>query len=143
MWNYIWPILLIVLSNAIYHIITKSTPPNASPFLSLTITYILGAIITFTLYRFSPAADKSILVNLKNLNWTSYALGLAIIGLEVGYIYLYRQGWNISIGSLVANILLAVVLMIAIGLLFYKEQISLKQIAGVVLCITGLVLVSF
>jgi drug/metabolite transporter (DMT)-like permease len=142
MWNYIWPILLIVLSNAVYHIITKSTPSNASPFLSLTITYIIGAVITFALFRFSPAADKSLLVNLKNLNWTSYALGLAIIGLEVGYIYLYRQGWNISIGSLVANILLAVVL-IAVGLLFYKEQLALKQVAGVVLCITGLILISF
>lgn len=139
MWNYIWPIILVVTANTIYHITTKSTPSNVSPYLSLTVTYIVGAIFTFFLYRVS-GPEKGIITDLRSLNWTSYALGLAIVGLEVGYIYLYRSGWNISTGSLVANILLAVAL-IGVGLVFFKEPIGLRQIAGIVLCVTGLVLV--
>jgi uncharacterized membrane protein len=68
-------------------------------------------------------------------------LGLAIVGLETGFIYLYRAGWKVSIGPLVANSLVALG-MIVIGLLFYKESLSLKQIIGIVLCMGGLVLVN-
>lgn len=139
MWNYFWPVVLIVLSNVVYNITTKSTPGNASPFLSLTITYLVGAVFTFLIYLFT-AQDKSLIASMKNLNWTSYALGFAIVGLEVGYIFLYRKGWNISMGSLVANILLAVAL-IGIGVLFYKERIDTKQLIGIGLCVSGLVLV--
>ncbi len=139
MWNYIWPLLLIVLSNVIYNITTKSTPGNASPFLSLTITYLMGGVCTFLIYLFT-SSGQGLGSDLKTLNWSSWILGLAIIGLEVGYIYLYRQGWNISTGSLVANILLAVAL-IGVGVVFYKETLALRQIGGILLCVAGLVLI--
>jgi drug/metabolite transporter (DMT)-like permease len=61
--------------------------------------------------------------------------------LELGNILMYRVGWNISIGSLVANILLGLAL-IVIGYLFYKETISAKQLAGIAFCILGLVLIN-
>lgn len=66
---------------------------------------------------------------------------MTIVCLEVGNILLYRSGWNISIASLVCNLGLAV-LLIAVGLIFYKEQISARQVAGIVLCLAGLVLIN-
>ncbi|HBG15787.1 MAG TPA: hypothetical protein DDW93_03325 [Firmicutes bacterium] len=140
MWDYFAPILLIVASNIIYNIATKSTPGEANPFLSLTVTYMVGTFITFVAYWLS-FSDNLLINNLKKLNWTSFLLGFAIVGLEVGYIYLYRAGWNIGIGSLVANIILAIAL-IGIGVLFYKEQINFQQIIGLVLCIGGLILIN-
>ena len=68
-------------------------------------------------------------------------LGLTIIGLEFGYIMAYRAGWNISVGSLVANILLALML-IPIGIIFYKERFELTKVLGSVFCIIGLVLIN-
>ena len=73
------------------------------------------------------------------VNWTGAVLGLTIVGLEFGYITAYRAGWNISVGSLVANILLAV---IPVGLLLYKESITLNQCIGILLCIAGLVFIN-
>lgn len=140
MWSYIWPLVLIVVSNTVYHITAKQTPGNANPFLSLTVTYLVGAAVTFTGYMVTPHG-KGLLQNLSQLNWTSYVLGLCIIGLEAGYIYLYRAGWKISVGSLVANVFLAV-LLIAAGALFYKENLGLKQMIGIGLCIAGLVLIN-
>ena len=83
------------------------------------------------------------LAELSKINWTSFVLGVAIVGLETGYILLYRAGWKISSGALVANICLAFAL-ILIGALFYKykEQITLRQVLGFGLCVAGLVLVS-
>ena len=37
--SYIWPLVLIVVSNSIYHICAKSLPAKADPFAALTITY--------------------------------------------------------------------------------------------------------
>ena len=71
------------------------------------------------------------------LNWAPFVLGISLVALEFGYILLYRVGWNISVGSLVCNIILAIILL-AIGLLFYRELLSIRQIFGVLLCIAGL-----
>lgn len=85
--------------------------------------------------------DKSFLESFKGLNWTSPALGMAIVGLEFGYIMAYRAGWNISVGSLVANIILALAL-IPVGIFFYQEGFGLNKILGAILCIAGLILIN-
>ena len=68
------------------------------------------------------------------LNWAPFVLGVSLVALEFGYILLYRVGWNISIGSLVCNIILAIILF-GIGLLVYREMLSARQVFGVLLCI--------
>lgn len=140
MWGYIWPLALIVVSNTVYHIIAKQTPGSANSFLSLTVTYLVGAAVTFAAY-FVSSPGNGILQNLSKLNWTSLLLGFAIVGLETGYIYLYRAGWKISVGSLIANSLVAL-LLVVVGALFYKESLGVKQIIGIALCIGGLVLIN-
>ena len=64
-----------------------------------------------------------------------------IIGLELGYILAYRNGWAMNTVSVTANITLAVAL-IFVALIFYKEKITAKQIAGIILCGGGLVLIN-
>ena len=73
-------------------------------------------------------------------DWTALALGVAIVALEFGYVCLYRAGWNISVGTLVANISLACVLLV-VGILLYKETVSIKQIIGMVISAIGLFLI--
>lgn len=140
MWNMIWPVGLVVLANVLYNICTKSTPTEANAFLSLTITYLVAAGVSALLFW----ADRSaggLGSELKQLNWTSLVLGVCIIGLEFGYICIYRAGWPVSMGSLVANLCLACVLVV-VGVLLYKEVVTLRQILGLVVCGAGLVLLS-
>lgn len=140
MFMYIFSILLIVTSNVLYNIAQKSTPENANPFSSLLVTYLVGIIITAVAFPFYKT-DKGFIESLKDLNWTSVLLGFSIVGLELGYLMAYRAGWNISVGSLVANILLAIIL-ILIGILFFKENFELSKVLGVAFCILGLVLIN-
>ena len=137
---YVLPIVLIVASNVVYNVCQKSTPQSANPFSALLITYLTAAILTLIASTFYKT-DKGFLQSFNELNWTSVALGAAIVGLELGYLMAYRAGWNISVGSLVANILLAIML-IPIGILFYKEGFALTQIVGVAFCIVGLILIN-
>lgn len=140
MWNMIWPVILVVLSNVLYNITQKSTPEDVNGFGALMVTYLLAAAFTAVLFAVT-AGIPNIPSELRKLNWTSFLLGAAIIGLEIGYIYLYRAGWKVSAGSVVCNITLAVVLLF-VGYFAYHETISLKQILGMVLCSLGLILVT-
>lgn len=137
---YVFSIVLIVASNILYNICQKSTPESANPMSSLLVTYLTASIITlitFLLYY----TDKGLVQSVKELNWTSIALGVAIVGLEFGYLMAYRAGWNISEGSLVANIILALML-IPIGIFFYQEGFALHKTVGIVLCVIGLILLN-
>jgi drug/metabolite transporter (DMT)-like permease len=140
MWTMLWPLLLIIGSNAVYHVIAKSTPDNVNTFLSLTVTYLVAAAAALAMF-FATSGGHTIGECAGKLNWTSLALGLAVIGLETGSLYLYRAGWAISIGSLIANIALAVVLVV-IGLLFYHETLSIWQVGGILCCAVGLLLLN-
>lgn len=139
MFNYIWPIGMIVVANIIYNITTKETPQGANAFLSLSVTYGVAMVATFLIFFFTRKGE-SVGVAFGKLNWTSYVLGIAIIGLELGYIFAFRNGWQVNMTSIVANIILAISLVV-VGLLLYHEKLSITQVIGVVLCLGGLVLV--
>lgn len=140
MWSMIWPVALVVLSNTFYNICQKSTPEDASTFGALTVTYLVATVISATLFLATEGPGNA-LTQIRKLNWTSIVLGIAIIGLEAGYLFLYRAGWKVSVGSVVCNIALAVVL-IFVGWLLYKETITPKQLIGIAVCGLGLYLVS-
>jgi drug/metabolite transporter (DMT)-like permease len=140
MFMYVFSIIIIVVSNILYNICSKSIPEKANPFSSLFITYITGAIITVIAFKFYKT-DKGFFQSFEDLNWANIVLGFCIVGLEFGYIMAYRAGWNISVGSLVANIFLALML-IPVGILFYKEGFGLNKIFGIVLCIIGLIFIN-
>lgn len=137
---YVFSIVLIVLSNVFYNICQKSTPVNAHPLVALLVTYLVAAIITAVMiiwYR----PENGFLSSLGDLNWTSFALGVAIVGLELGFLLAYRTGWDISIGSLVSNILLAI-LLIPVGIFLYSEALSWNKVAGVFLCLIGMFMIN-
>jgi len=140
MFNYYLPVILIVGSNVFYHICAKSIPGEMNPLISLIVTYLTGASIALIIF-FLTDQSKDVIAQIKVMNWAPVALGLAILGLEFGHIILYRAGWNISVGSLVCNIALAVVLII-IGLLIYKEVVSVYQWIGIAFCIVGLIFIN-
>ena len=139
MWNYIWPLLVVVGANTIYNISAKSTPTDVNSFASLAISYAIGMVLSLVMF-FITSENKNLIAELSKTNWTALALGVAIVALEFGYVCLYRAGWNISIGTLVANISLACVLLV-VGILLYKETVSIKQIIGMVISAIGLFLI--
>ena len=42
--DFIWPMALIVLSNTVYQICSKSIPADVHPLASVAMTYMVGAI---------------------------------------------------------------------------------------------------
>lgn len=134
------PIFTVVFSNVVYHICAKSTSPKINAFASLAITYLIGAVLSLVIY-YLTSPTKRLAQELSYLNWATFVLGLVIVGLEAGNIFMYKVGWNISLGPLVTNITLAVAL-VFVGVLFYKEQVSPSQVVGIALCLVGMLLIN-
>jgi uncharacterized membrane protein len=133
-------ITLTIISNALYHVFQKLTPTNVNPMLALAVTYITAAAICLLLLPFYPLSSN-LIDSLRQLNWASFALAFAIIGLELGFLLAYRAGWNISLGAIVSNVAVTMVL-VPVGLLFFKERISPVNLIGIVVCILGLLMVN-
>ena len=140
MLNYIWPIALVVISNTVYQICAKEVPANVSPFASLTVTYLVGAVVTAVMH-FLTHPGEDILKQATQMNWAPYVLGVVIVGLEVGWVYAYKAGWQVSTGAIVQSAFLAVAL-IFVGALVYREPITWNKITGIVICIMGLVFIN-
>ena len=139
-WNLIWPILVVMASNTFYNICMKSTPSDVNPFAALMVTYLVAMIITAIIFVLM-AKPENVVGELSKVNWISVILALAIVGLEVGYVFVYRAGWQVSNASVVANIGLACVLLI-VGYFLYRENVSVRQILGIFVCMVGLILIN-
>lgn len=133
-------IVLTILSNVLYHVFQKLIPGNVNPLLSLAVTYLIAATATLLLLPLFPL-QSALGAEVRKLNWASVGLGAVIVGLELGFLLAYRSGWNISIASLVANTTVAL-LLVPVGLILFKEELSAVNIVGIVLALVGLVLVN-
>jgi len=140
MFNYIWPIGLVLISNVFYQICAKSVPEKMDPFASVTITYLVGAAISFILF-FVLNKDANLIKEYSKLNWAPIVLGAVIVGLEAGSIYAYKAGWPISTMQIVQASALAVIL-IFVGFFLYKEPLTWNKILGIIVCLGGLVLIN-
>lgn len=137
---YVWPIALVVLSNTVYQVCAKSMPKDLNPLASLTVTYLLAAAACAALY-FILNPRGNLLKEYGRLNWVPFAFGIVIVGLEVGWIYAYKAGWEVSTASVVQGAALAVAL-IFVGFLLYHEALTWNKLVGVVICLVGLAFIN-
>ena len=135
-----WPIALIVCSNIFYNICAKSTPEKVNPFAALIITYIVGAIASTIIY-FLTSKNGNLIAEYKHINWTTFILGLAVLGIEAGSIYMYQAGWNLNTGQIVHSSLSAIAFLF-FGFLLYKEPITWNKVVGMFICLIGLYIIN-
>ena len=140
MFSYIWPIALAILSNVLYHICAKTTPEGVHPFASLTVTYLTGAVLSAILY-YVLAPQANLVKECSRLNWAPFALGIVIVGLEGGWLYAYKAGWQVNTGFIVQSAFVSVLLLF-VGYFLYHEALSWNKLLGTAICLLGLVFIN-
>ena len=133
------PIVMILFGGVLYHISQKSVPRTVNPFAAIMSAYVIGAALCAVALAFDRGG-ANLLDSVRNSNWAVVALGVGALIIEVGFLLAYRAGWNISVASVVTTISVALIL-IPIGLLVFKEQLSLRSAAGIACCLLGLYLI--
>jgi len=134
-------ITLTIVSSALYHFSQKSTPADANPAIALLVTYAVAMLLTFSLLFFLPVRG-SLLAEVSRLNWASYLLAAAIVGLEVGFLLVYRSGWSIGLAAVLVNVVASLIL-VPVALLYFRDRLSVVNILGILICLAGLVMLNW
>jgi drug/metabolite transporter (DMT)-like permease len=134
-------ITLAICSSALYHFTAKSTPSNVNFTVSLLVTYAVAFVMTLLTFYFFPIPN-GITAELKQLNWASIGLAVAIVGIEFGFLLVYRAGWNLGIAAVLTNVVASLILL-PVAIFFFKDKISWVNIVGIFVCLAGLVMLNW
>lgn len=140
MFLFYFSITLAICSSALYHFVAKSTPSHVNFTVSLLVTYAVAFVVT--LFSFFVFPTRDVLAELKQLNWASIALAIAIVGIEFGFLLTYRAGWNLGIAAVLVNVVASLIL-VPVALFIFKDKISWINIAGILVCLAGLVMLNW
>jgi drug/metabolite transporter (DMT)-like permease len=132
--------LLTVLSNLLYHLSQKAIPRSVNPMVSILATYATAIVLSSIVLLFYPS-PMGIAESLKKLNWSSVGVGVAIVGVEIGFLLAYRAGWNISLGAVASNVAVTI-LLVPVGIAAFHESLSARNSVGIALCVVGLLLIA-
>jgi len=141
MFLFYFSIILAICSSALYHFTAKSTPANVNFTVSLLVTYAVAFIATLFTFVFFPA-QQGVMTELKKLNWASVGLAIAIVGIEFGFLLTYRAGWNLGIAAVLVNVVASLILL-PVAVFIFKDKISWVNIAGILVCFAGLVMLNW
>ena len=133
-------IIIAIVSVVLYQIFQKGISASVNPLISIIITYSVALIFSIILYFIFPAKENFV-DSVKNANYASYLLGIAIIGTEIGFLLIYRSGWKISLAAPFTSAITNTSLII-IGLLAFKDHISGLKLIGLLFCVVGVLLIS-
>jgi uncharacterized membrane protein len=133
------PFVLAVGGMLFYHLSQKSIPKGINPFHVTILAYAIG-IIMCAICAFVYPGKKTIVESLRESNWAVFVLGLAAASIELGFLLAYRAGWRISLAAVATNVTVTI-LLVPIGVMLFKDHLSLRNILGLAFCILGLVLV--
>jgi len=134
-------ISLAILSSALYHFSAKSVPANINFAISLVVTYAVALGITLLTTFFIPA-QNGLASELKQLNWASFLLAIAIVGIEFGFLLVYRSGWNLGIAAVLTNVVASLIL-VPVAIFVFKDKLNWVNVTGILVCLAGLVMLNW
>jgi multidrug transporter EmrE-like cation transporter len=141
MFLFYFSITLAICSSALYHFTAKSTPSNVNFTVSLLVTYAVAFLVVLWTFIFFPIKN-GLGFELKQLNWASIGLAIAIVGIEFGFLLTYRAGWNLGIAAVLVNVVASLIL-VPVAIFFFKDKISWVNILGILVCLAGLVMLNW
>jgi drug/metabolite transporter (DMT)-like permease len=134
-------ITLTIISMVMYHLAAKSTPSNVNFAVSLLVTYAIAFVVT-SLALFLFPIKNGLVFELKQLNWASIALAVGIVGIEFGFLLVYRSGWNLGIFSILVNVMASLIL-VPVAIVVFKDKLSWVNVIGIFTCFVALLMLNW
>jgi len=141
MFLFYFSISLAILSSALYHFTAKSTPSNVNFTVSLLVTYGVAFVVTLIGFFFFPI-QNGLIAELRKLNWASFLLAIAVVGIEFGFLLVYRSGWNLGIAAVLTNVIASLIL-VPVAIFVFKDKLSWVNVVGILVCLAGLVMLNW
>ena len=113
---YYGSLAIVIAANLGYHLVSRSIPVGGNQFLGIAGAYLLASVLCFLAGVFVP-------------------------GLEAGFILMYHNGWQVSQGALVADILTSTLLAV-VGVALFHDRLTGINWVGILLCFAGVIMVA-
>ncbi len=133
---------LIIIGVLFYSVCQKSIPQNANALIAIASAYLIAFVSCVVVLLFNGEFKKGTVL-FSDQKWPPIVLlGFSLLMVELGFLYAYRTGWKISTTSLIAGSFTTVALVL-IGVLWYREELSLINVIGIVLSSAGVILINY
>lgn len=136
------PILLVVVSLVCYQLAAKLSPTEVTPWVTLAVVYA----VAFSISLWRALADRQVIITSALTNGrfllTALVLGLAVVGIEYGYLAAHRTGWQLAVVGLMGAAGGTAVLLV-VGTALFSETLRARAILGLALCLIGLAFIAY
>jgi len=130
------PLVVVIVSGIVYHLAQKvSAAPKPWPMLAVAYgaAFAITAVLAFTSADVSRWSGRDRTAGL--------LIGLAALGIEAGFFFIYRSGWPLASASVIANVAVTVILAV-VGILVFGERLTAFRGVGIVMAATGAALIA-
>lgn len=133
--------LLAIVGAVGYQYFVKRVPHDLNPLISVASTYLAVIVMCVAFLPLFPA-EGGVVEQIRKLSWIQIALAASVFLIEIGFLLMYRFGWNLSTGNLVTGVVINIGLL-GLGVLLLGEKMSAINVIGVVLSIAGVALIGY
>jgi drug/metabolite transporter (DMT)-like permease len=133
--------LVAIVGGLIYQFFVKRVPVTLNPIVNVISVYLIVIVICLGLLPLFPT-EGGFLKHIKQVSWLQVILAVSVTMIELGFLLMYRYGWNLSTGNLVTGIFINVVL-VALGIGLLGEKLNTINLVGIVLSILGVALIGY
>ena len=124
-----------------YQYFVKRVPASLNPVVSVVGIYVSVLMLSAILLLFFPV-EGGLSKQFRQLSWIQLAIAISVFMIEIGFLLMYRFGWNLSTGNLVTGVVVNLAL-VALGLTLLGEKVNLVNILGIAISILGVGLISY
>lgn len=132
------PLAIVIASGIVYHLAQKASGA-LTPWPTLAIAY--GAAFALTLGLALTGRDAARWQLGRGEYTAGLVLGLAVLGIEGGFFFIYRAGWPLASASVIANISVTAILAV-VGIIGFGEHLTAVRAAGLALAAAGAALIA-
>lgn len=133
---------MVAIAGAVgYQYFVKRVPASLNPVVSVIGIYISVLMLGAILLLLFPV-EGGLLKHFRQLSWIQLAIAISVFMIEIGFLLMYRYGWNLSTGNLVTGVIVNIVL-VGLGLTLLGEKVNPINILGIALSILGVILMSY
>lgn len=133
--------LIAIVGAVSYQYFVKRVPSEINPIVSIIGVYI--CVLVFSLIVLPFFSDEAgFLYHFRKLSWIQIAVGGSVFLLELGFLLMFRYGWNLSAGNLVTSVFINLILAV-LGVLLLGEKINAVNAIGIIISIVGVALIGY
>ena len=133
---------LIAITGAVgYQYFVKQIPTSINPIVSVIGIYIAVLAFSIVLLPFF-LSEGELMKEVKQLNWIQLAIAGSVFMMELGFLFMFRYGWNLSTGYLITGVIINIALL-GISIMILGEKLNFINAIGVGISILGVALVSY